>query len=256
MKINAEMDIPIISKHGPYCFFSHAYQPIIFRIHLEKIYINMSYIFHTGAHVRGKTIWICVASQTILIKSYWLGIERIACGHWAPDPSGSRSLLSSTTGFTGANLFNKCLARMLRGFDFDTDASSCLWLHKLKTRSVTNMMKACVHNRIPIRIKDSSDAYRISDVINAFKQCKHSLERKKITWRLNSHSRRNVHSNTRYSAHTLSSTELSEEVGGKQCKTHCFMSNLTEMRAATIPTHPLAYTYLSRNQSLGAARQF
>lgn len=68
-----------------------------------------------GAPVRGKTIWICVASQTILIKSYWLGIERLACGRGAPDPSGSRSLMSSTAGFTGANLFNKGLARMLQG---------------------------------------------------------------------------------------------------------------------------------------------
>lgn len=79
----------------------------------------MQHISH-GRPVWGKTIWICVASQTILIKSHRLRMEQIACGCRAADPSGSRSLMASTAGFTGANLFNKGLARMLQGFDFNT----------------------------------------------------------------------------------------------------------------------------------------
>lgn len=114
MKINVEMDIPIMPNHCPSVFFS-CISTNHFPHSSGKKYINMSDIFHMGAPVRGKTIWICVASQTILIKSYWLGIERLACGRGAPDPSGSRSLMSSTAGFTGANLFNKGLARMLQG---------------------------------------------------------------------------------------------------------------------------------------------
>lgn len=143
MKINAEMDIPIKPNHCPSVFFlMHINQS--FSAFIWKKYINMSDIFHTGAPVRGKTIWICVASQTILIKSYWLGIERLACGRGAPDPSGSRSLMSSTAGFTGANLFNKGLARTLQGLILIQARQSvcgCSTGRKPKTRSVTTRGK-------------------------------------------------------------------------------------------------------------------
>lgn len=128
MKINSEMDIPIMPNHR--CSFSPlSFTSCISTNHFllssgKKIYKYLQRISH-GLLVRGKTIWICVASQTILIKSYRLGIEQIACGRRAPDPSGSRSLMSSTTGFTGANFFNKRPAHGLQGLIFK---SRCAWL--------------------------------------------------------------------------------------------------------------------------------
>lgn len=147
MKINVEMDIPIMPNHCPSLFFlmhiNHSFSAFIWK----EIYKYVPTYFTRAAPVWGKTIWICVASQTILIKSYWLGIEQLACRRGAPDPSGSRSLMSSTAGFTAANLFNKALARMLQGLILiqrhQTVCGRCTG-HRPETHLAANMMAACV----------------------------------------------------------------------------------------------------------------
>lgn len=141
MKINAEMDIPIIPNHCPSLFSSCISAVRFLHSSGKKIYKCVLTYFTQAAPSPGwgKTIWICVASQTILIKSYWLGIELLACRRGAADPSGSRSLMSSTAAFTGPNMFNMSVAHMLLGVWFWCRAQTCT--NMLWTRAAEWLMK-------------------------------------------------------------------------------------------------------------------
>lgn len=112
MKIYVEMDIPITPRHCPVVFLMHINQSFSAFI-WKKIYKYVQHISHWCPCPRQNNMDLCCLANNFNKK---LLISDRAASLWvrSPRPRGSKSLMSSTAGFIGANLVNKGLARMLQ----------------------------------------------------------------------------------------------------------------------------------------------
>ena len=115
------MDIPIAPKPpGPLSVFPHAYQPIIFLTRLGKKKgkkereIRPAYFTSVPPCPRQNNMDLCCLANNFNKKLLIGDWATCLWAHRPPDPSGFRSLMSSTAGFIGANLVNKGLARTLQ----------------------------------------------------------------------------------------------------------------------------------------------